>query len=472
MEHANQEKKIHVETWGCQMNVADSEHILSIMADQKYTITHEPEDADLIVLNTCHIREKAKHKVLSRLGVLKELKKKNKGLTIAVSGCVAQAEGKKLLKQSPAIDILMGPGKISELPGLMKQREITGNQAIAIGFDKPTHKLKESEVFAEEYVQEETSCIENLKVPENIKGKNEVSRFVNIQQGCDNFCTFCVVPFTRGREISEDPRIIYAKAKALVKTGAKEITLLGQNVNSYGHDFTLSNDLQDESSPFVKLLQKVSQIEGLERLRFTTSNPHDLTKPLADLFRTHKKLGSYYHLPVQSGSDRILKVMKRKVTAEEYFEKVSWLRQAVPDIAISTDLIVGFPGETEEDFQQTLELVKKVRFCFAYAFMYSPRKGTAAIRFRDQIPEEVKADRLKRLNMLQDQVTIELNQAEVGRDNEVLFLYKSDKEADIYYGRSRSFRLVRVHSQENLIGKTRMVKISAANKTALQGSLL
>ncbi|MFK7825529.1 MAG: tRNA (N6-isopentenyl adenosine(37)-C2)-methylthiotransferase MiaB [Oligoflexales bacterium] len=457
-------KRIHIETWGCQMNVADSEKILALMQKEDFLLTEDPSDADLIVLNTCHIREKARHKVVSRLGVLKELKQENKELKIAVAGCVAQAEGKKLLKQAPTIDILMGPGKIDELPRLLKQRQDSGSQAMSIGFNKPKY---------DDLPTGDLSCQQSVDITPSLFGKNEVSRFVNIQQGCDNFCTFCVVPFTRGREVSETPKVIYAKAKAHVLHGASEITLLGQNVNSYGQDLQKNGQIDPSSAgPFVDLLAEVASISQLKRLRFTTSNPHDLTKPLADLFAKERKLGTYFHLPVQSGSDVILGAMKRKVTVEEYLQRVLWLREAVPDMAISTDLIVGFPSETEEDFQATLDLIEKVQFCFSYAFMYSPRKGTAAIRFKDQVPETVKAERLARLNKLQNEITISQNESEIGKDREVLFLYESLKEPGIYYGRTTHFRLIRVRSRRPLMGELAMVKVDGANKTALTGSLI
>ena len=456
-------KKIHIETWGCQMNIADSERIAAMMKGENYELSEKPEQADLIILNTCHIREKARHKVLSRLGVLKELKAHHPGLKIAVAGCVAQAEGKKLLKQAPVVDILVGPGKISSIPSLLRRHQESGAQEIAIGFPGPEVSGSRSP---------EGACHESQLVPESLGGKNEVSRFVNIQQGCDNFCTFCVVPFTRGREVSERPEVIYAKSKAMVLHGAKEIMLLGQNVNSYGVDLVRSDRLKvGDGEAFVGLLRKVAKVPGLQRLRFTTSNPHDLTQELANLFAELPVLGRYYHLPVQSGSDRILAQMRRKVTAGEYLTKVSWLRQAAPDIALSTDLIVGFPGETEEDFARTLALLRQVRFSFVYAFMYSRRKGTAAIRFKDQIPEDVKADRLARLNQAQDAITIELNQQELGQRREVLFLYESKKEPGIWYGRTEHFRLVRVASDRALTGVLAMVRIDGCNKTALTGYL-
>ncbi|MBQ46996.1 MAG: tRNA (N6-isopentenyl adenosine(37)-C2)-methylthiotransferase MiaB [Zetaproteobacteria bacterium] len=453
-------KKILVETWGCQMNVADSEKMLGMLQDQNYETTQSPEEADLVLLNTCHIREKAKHKVVSRLGRLREIQKKNKNMKIAVAGCVAQAEGKKLLKQTGNIDILVGPGKIDDLPKLIEENQKTGAQQLSIGFKK----AKDHE--------EETKDTKS-KVNPSLAGKNTVSRYVNIAQGCDNFCTFCVVPFTRGREISLHPSKIIDDVTQQVESGAREVTLLGQNVNSYGHDLIRSNKLElTNDGPFVNLLRDVAAIDGLQRLRFTTSNPHDFTLSLAKLFRDERKLGKYIHLPVQSGSDVVLERMKRKVTVAEYYERINWLQKASPEIAISTDLIVGFPGETEEQFEETVELVKNIRYSFFYAFKYSTRKGTAAARFLDQIPEEIKSRRLAKLMAVQDKITIELNKNEIGNVREVLFQYESSKEPGIYYGRTEQFRLVRVKSNHNLVGELRMVEINDANKTALVGSLL
>lgn len=455
-------KGVHVETWGCQMNVADSEKMVSSLKKDNYVLVDQPEKADLIILNTCHIREKARHKVVSRLGVLKSLKHINPSLKIAVTGCVAQAEGQKLLKEVPHIDLLLGPGKLEDLPALLKACQEDKQQKLAVGFNKPDYSAGTQD-----------SVCESTASTIDVLDKNPISRYVTIQQGCNNFCTFCVVPFTRGREVSERVEVIKAKAKAMIKLGAKEITLLGQNVNSYGLDLlehqVLSSQVQE---PFVYLLEEIASLPDLLRLRFTTSNPHDLTKPLADLFGTQSKLGKYFHLPVQSGSDRILKEMKRKVTHEEYMEKVSWLRASTPDIALSTDLIVGFPSETEEDFEQTLELVRKVRFSFIFAFKYSPRKNTAAIRFKNQISEEIKTQRLARLNQLQDSITMELKQEQIGQTKEVLFLYQSQKEPGVYYGRDEHYHLVRVASGRDLTGMVLPVQIQSANKTALAGLLV
>lgn len=455
-------RKVVIETWGCQMNTADSERMLALLEDRNYVLSHDPADADLVLLNTCHIREKARHKVLSRLGILKDLKAKNPDMRIAVTGCVAQAEGSRLLKSAPQIDVLLGPGKIDELPRLLDEQRANGGNAMAIGFKRP-------EPHAE---QPEAKAIVDAKAAPTLTGKIDVSRYVNIQQGCDNYCTFCVVPFTRGREISRTEDEVDAECAALVANGAREITLLGQNVNSYGMDLVESGKRAPTATgPFVDLLDRVAQMDGLERLRFTTSNPHDFSEALAQLFAKRPKLGRYIHLPVQSGSDRTLLRMKRKVTVAEYWQRIHWLRAAVPDMAFSTDLIVGFPGETEEEFEETLKLVEAVRFSFAFTFKYSPRKNTPAARYTDQVPEDVKESRLARLNALQDRITIEQNMAEIGQTRAVLFHYESPKHPGQFYGRTEHFRLVRVAASRNLVGQVLPVHITEANKTALIGHL-
>ncbi|HET9240543.1 MAG TPA: tRNA (N6-isopentenyl adenosine(37)-C2)-methylthiotransferase MiaB [Oligoflexus sp.] len=455
-------KKVFVETWGCQMNVADSETMLSMLQSQNYETTDQVEQADLVLLNTCHIREKATHKVLSRLGALRQVAEHNPQMKIAVAGCVAQAEGEKLLEKATNIDILLGPGKIDQLPELLTRHEETSKTVSALGFKKGR-----GEDHPHAPVEASTT------VKPTVTGKAEITRFVNIAQGCDNFCTFCVVPFTRGREISRPAAEIVAEVKTLLADGAREITLLGQNVNSYGHDLVRDGKLAEtENGPFVNLLEEVVQLPGLDRLRFTTSNPHDFTKPLAELFRTYPKMGRYIHLPVQSGNDEVLERMKRKVTVAEYWERVRWLRAVDPEMALSTDLIVGFPGETDEQFEDTLKLVEAVRFSFIFAFKYSPRKGTAAARFREQVPEDVMSRRLAALNELQDRITLEMNLAEIGRTREVLCHYKSRKEDNVYYARTEQFRLVKIPAERDLVGKIFNVEIIDANKTALVGRLV
>ena len=454
-------RKVFVETWGCQMNVADSEQMLASLQQQNYEVTNNETQADLILLNTCHIREKSTHKVHSRLGKLKPLKQQNPNLKIALTGCVAQAEGKNIQAKSPFVDIVVGPGRIDDLNLMLEQSTQTGQQQIALGFPKKKYKTPEAIASAS------TATIPSLG------GRTEISRFVNIQHGCNNFCTFCVVPFTRGREISKTSAEIISECQTLTRQGAREITLLGQNVNSYGLDLVKNNTLTPSTrGAFADLLYEVAKIPDLQRLRFTTSNPHDFTSDIADCFKHIPKLGSYLHLAVQSGSNDQLKRMKRKVTREEFFEKVDYLRSANPAFAVSTDIIVGFPGETDEDFEQTLDLVRRTNLSFAYTFKYSPRKNTAAARFKDQVEESIKDQRLAKLNKLLDQLTIHHNTSEIGSNKEVLFLYESRKEPNIYYGRTPEFRLARVHSTDNLTGQTRSIKVEGANKTALSGKLL
>lgn len=475
-EIVNPKKLVHIETWGCQMNTADSEKMLSLLAERNYSLVGSAEEADLVLLNTCHIREKATHKVLSRLGVLRDIKLNKPGMKIAVAGCVAQAEGKRLIKSAPQIDILLGPGKIDDLPGLLIENASTGKTAIAVGFkakrddhqDFPSHSST-SATISNPVAEEEVP----LAVTQSITGKEEVSRYVNIQQGCNNYCTFCVVPFTRGREISRTPDQIFHDTRALVHHGAREVTLLGQNVNSYGLDLVDTGMLPiTDQGPFVNLLARVAKLDGLERLRFTTSNPHDFTPQLAELYSSEPKMGRYIHLPVQSGNDEVLARMKRKVTRAEFMQRIAWLRKAVPDMAFSTDLIVGFPGETEEQFEDTMQLLRDVRFSFIFSFKYSTRRNTVAARFLDQVPEDVKEQRLARLMALQESITVEQNLNEIGQTRKVLFIYESKKEQGIFFGRTEHYRLVRVRAERNITGQLLPVLISDGNKISLTGSLL
>lgn len=448
--------KVSVETWGCQMNVADTETMLSLVSGDYKQTTHT-DCSDLIILNTCHIREKAYHKVVSRLGQLSLLKKRRPHLQIVVAGCVAQAEGRAMLKKLPVIDVLIGPGRMAELPQLLKQRKHLGKAQIAIGFPRSRSTVAAP---APALLQDSRHLH---------PGKNPVSRYLTIQQGCNNYCTFCVVPHTRGPELSLEPREIIQRMQSMLQSGVKEICLLGQNVNSYGLDLGRA---PSQGTPFYHLLKEALSLEGSWRLRFTTSNPHDLTREVADLFGKEPRLGRYFHLPVQSGSDAILRSMKRKVSRSEYLEKISWLRHGAPDMAISTDIIVGFPGETEEDFQQTCSLVQEVGYSFIYAFAYSPRKNTPARRFSKQIPREVQRRRLATLLDIQGQITTNLNRQEIGEQREVLFLYPSKKQKNAYYGRTQHHRLVKVCSTQNLVGHFGDVSITQGNKTALEGELL
>lgn len=465
MTHENSSKdnlKVHIETWGCQMNVADSERMLGILKLHNYQATDNPNEADLIILNTCHIREKAKHKVLSRLGTLKEIKAQKEGMIIAVTGCIPQMEAKSLVKSSSAIDIAMGPGKLDELPKLIAEFKLNKKPVIATGFKKE----------GEEALPSEDIKYDSLVPIEVLSGKNPISRYVNIIQGCENYCTYCVVPYTRGAEISRPIEEIEHEIEHFLNAGAKEITLLGQNVNNYG--LTQSEVIADpyQVTPFVNLISRLVKNERIDSLRFTTSNPYNFTKPLADLFNEHPKLGRYIHLPMQSGSTAILRRMHRKIKSEEYLEKISWLKSIDPQFAISSDFIVGFPGETDADFEETLKLIKAVEFSFIFAFKYSPRPGTPAAKFKDQVPEAIKDQRLAELLSVQNQIIENKNNSLIGRRMRVMLHYPNNKDSNSYYGRSDYFHLVKVNSEQNLIAKTVEVEIISANKTAAEGKVI
>jgi tRNA-2-methylthio-N6-dimethylallyladenosine synthase len=464
-------KKVYVQTWGCQMNVADTERMLSLLGKCNYRPTEAVNEADLILLNTCHIREKARHKVVSRLGELRPLKQKNPDLILAISGCVAQAEAKQLAKEVPFVDLIIGPDQIEQLPTLLEDvvtRADATKEQRAFGVQQP--------IVNAQFNKEEGYSIPVDVIPPYIdENKNEISKYVNIIKGCNNFCTFCVVPYTRGREKSRKLEEVIDEVNYFVGRGIKEIILLGQNVNSYGLDFlpeqppTGAQLPEGVTLPFADLLYKVAAVEGVERIRFTTSNPHDFTPSLAQAFADLPKLCNAFHLPVQSGSNKILERMNRQYTREQYLERVAWIRAVRPQIAFSTDIIVGFPGETEEDFEDTMSLVREMKYAFIYAFKYSLRKGTPATRFRDQVPEPEKDRRLQALLALQRQETERQNLAEIGNTREVLVLYKNPKEENSWYGRTYEGRLVKVGTPRNILGRSVPVKITGANLTALEG---
>jgi tRNA-2-methylthio-N6-dimethylallyladenosine synthase len=458
--------KVYLQTWGCQMNVADSERMLALLANQGYAKTEQIEEADLILFNTCHIREKARHKVVSRLGEIRHLKDAKPNLIMAVAGCVAQAESQALAREVPYLDLIFGPDQIEQLPALIQKRKKTLED---IQFRHVT--LVETKFDGKE---KGYSVPVDEVTPYYDEKNSEVSRFVNIIKGCNNFCTFCVVPFTRGREKSRIESEILDEVRFLVDKGVKEITLLGQNVNSYGLDLIGATDVKNSNGvlPFVDLLYAVSEVKGVERIRFSTSNPHDFTPRLANAFADLKQITNSFHLPVQSGSNHILDRMNRQYTREEYLERVKWIRDVRPEVAFSTDIIVGFPGETESDFEQTLSLVTEMKYAFIYAFKYSPRKGTPATRFIEQIPEDIKDKRLQTLLELQRAETQKQNLSEIGKEREVLVLYKSKKEEHSCYGRTNEGRLVKVIEADDCVGKIMQVKIIDANTTALIGRSL
>ena len=384
-------KYLYLHTMGCQMNVYDSEQIVMRLATLGYEQTESMARADVIIVNTCTVRAKAEQKTFSLLGRLGRMKRNKRRLIIGVGGCVAQQEGKKILERMPFVDLVFGTQAIDRLPRLIGQIETSPCRIVDVGMN------------------ESQDISESLGEPQ---AESQVSKFVTIMRGCDNYCAYCVVPFVRGRESSRSPESIIREIRALVDRGVKEVTLLGQNVNSYGKKQHLCS--------FAELLSKINEIEGLLRIRFTTSHPKDLSSDLIVAFNRLDKLCSHIHLPVQSGSNRILKRMNRKYTLEQYLDKVAKLRDTCPQIAITSDMIVGFPGETDGDFEQTLELVKTVEYDGLFAFQYSERPYAPAAKLPDKISESVKSKRLQILLDLQQQYTKEKNQALVGSTQIIL----------------------------------------------------
>jgi tRNA-2-methylthio-N6-dimethylallyladenosine synthase len=439
-------KKLHIKTFGCQMNAYDSERMAEALEPAGYALTGDPDDADLVILNTCHIREKAAEKVYSELGRVRLAKARRlsegRDTMVAVAGCVAQAEGREILARAPVVDIVVGPQSYHRLADLVAEAARTGGGLVATDFpaeDKFAH------------------------LPARPKGKRQVSAFVTVQEGCDKFCTFCVVPYTRGAEFSRAANEIVSEVERLAARGSREITLLGQNVNAYhgtgpdGSAFTLA-----------KLLRSLAGIPAIDRLRYTTSHPRDMDDELIALFADEPKLMPYLHLPFQAGSDRILAAMNRKHTIDEYEELIAKVREARPDIALSTDIIVGFPGETDEDFEQTLGVAARARFAQAFSFKYSARPGTPAAKLEAQVPEEAKRARLAALQSLLDQDRHAFDRATVGRRLEILFDGKGRKPGQIA-GRSPYLQAVHVEGPEDLIGEIAAVDILAAGPNSLTG---
>jgi len=441
-------KKLFVKTYGCQMNVYDSARMADLLAGVGYTPVLAPEDADMVILNTCHIREKAAEKVYSELGKLKELKqaKAQAGapMLIAVAGCVAQAEGAEMIRRQNAVDIVVGPQSYHRLPEMIAK--IARGAGHALETDFPAEDKFDS-------LPEERSTI-------------GPSAFLTVQEGCDKFCTFCVVPYTRGPEYSRPAAQIVEEARRLADKGVREITLLGQNVNAYrgpGPD--------GKSWSLARLLHELADIDGIERLRYTTSHPRDMDDDLIEAHGEIEKLMPYLHLPVQSGSDRILAAMNRQHTAREYLDLVARIRNVCPDLALSSDFIVGFPGETDQDFDATLALMRDVNYAAAFSFKYSPRPGTPASAAAKQIPEDVKSERLQILQAVLIEQQIKFNRACVGREMKVLFDRPGRKPGQVL-GRSPWLQPVHVENAAHLIGQIRDVHIESASSNSLKGALL
>ena len=416
------------------MNVYDSSRMVDIMKNEGYEETDKIEDADLIIVNTCSIREKAKEKLFSELGRMNLIRKPNS--IIVVAGCVAQSASEEIKKRMKMVDIVVGPSSYHKLPELVKS-----NGGVKLDF------LAE-EKFA--------------TLPQN-RGVKGVSEMIAVQEGCDKFCSYCIVPFTRGREYSRDFNQIINEAKVLSDEGVKEITLLGQNVDNYHFD---RKDLAD-------LIYEISKIDGIERIRYMTSYPSQVNQALIDAHRDIAKLMPFIHLPIQSGSNKILKAMNRKYTAEQYLDVVDKLRKSRPDIAISSDFIVGFAGETDKDFEETLELCKKVNYATAFSFKYSIRPGTAGEKMPNQIPEEIKAQRLDVLQDLLEEQQANFNKSKNGQELDVLVESLSDRNDGTYFGRSPYLQTVLINAdKQDLIGKIIKVKINKANMKLLEGELI
>ncbi|MGB0540355.1 MAG: tRNA (N6-isopentenyl adenosine(37)-C2)-methylthiotransferase MiaB [Paracoccaceae bacterium] len=436
-------KKLFVKTYGCQMNVYDSERMVEALGRSGYVETVTPDDADMILLNTCHIREKAAEKIYSELGRFKPLKDEKPDLKIGVAGCVAQAEGEEIMRRQPMVDLVVGPQSYHNLAALEAQAG-QGSKAIDIEFP-PEDKF------------------EVLK--ERPKTRRAPAAFLTVQEGCDKFCAFCVVPYTRGAEVSRPAARILREAQELVERGVREITLLGQNVNAYHGE-----GVAGARWSLARLIWGLDEIDGLERIRFTTSHPNDMSDPLIEAHADCKKLMPYLHLPVQSGSDKILKRMNRAHTAESYLRVIEKLRKARPDILLSGDFIVGFPEETEEDFQATMDLVRAVEYGQAYSFKYSTRPGTPAAE-RPQVEEAVKTERLHRLQDLLWSQQRGLQKRMVGREVSVLF-EKAGRDAGQMVGKSEHLHAVHAYAPDVEIGELRQVRIVESLTNSLTGELL
>ncbi len=434
-------KKFYLETFGCQMNVVDSERIVDLLQGIGFEQSSVAEEAQLILLNTCSVRDKAERKVYGHLGRFKPLKDKNPSLILGVGGCVAQQEGERLLEKVRYLDIVFGTHNVHKLPEMVRQVE------------KKRRRCRETD-----FLDRETRL--NL-FPRRSEGKG-IGRFVTVMQGCDNFCSFCIVPHVRGREISRPSGEVLAEIEKLAATGVREVTLIGQNVNSYG-----GRDTGELS--FACLLHRVGDIPGIERIRFTTSHPKDLSDELIDAFGTLGKLCHHLHLPVQCGSDRLLQAMNRGYTRRHYLDLVRRLRRACPELRLTTDIIVGFPGETEEDFVQTLELVEEVRFTDAFTFLYSRRPGTAAAELDDATPAAVRQERFDRLLKLQEGISRESWAQDVGQVLPVLVEGESRQKGGQLFGRTTWNRIVNFAGDAELIGRIVDVRITRAYKNSQLG---
>lgn len=438
-------KKYCVVTYGCQMNLHESEKISGILSGMGMNAVNEPENADVVVFNTCCIRDTAERRALGNIGKMKELKKKNKNLLIVVTGCMTQQNGfaENMKERYQYVDVILGTHNISDLENQIRIR-LEKKKRVAAVLD------------TDGYIDDETTPVTRTSFP---------NAWVNINYGCNNFCTYCIVPYVRGRERSRDMKSIISECEKLINDGYKEITLLGQNVNSYG------NDVPDENVNFANLLREVAKIDGKFRIRFMTSHPKDLTEDVVKAIRDNDKICNNIHLPIQAGSNSVLKNMNRRYTREHYLGLIDMIRRYLPDCGITTDIMVGFPYETEEDFLDTMDIVEKVRFSTAFTFIYSVRNGTKAAEM-PQIPYEIKQNRIKRLIARQNEITEEISKDYVGNVYEILVEGMQEKKNGYVVGRTESGRLVSAKGDESMIGEFKNVKITAVKNAQLLGEIL
>ncbi|TET14341.1 MAG: tRNA (N6-isopentenyl adenosine(37)-C2)-methylthiotransferase MiaB [Actinobacteria bacterium] len=432
--------KAYIKTFGCQMNENDSERIMYLLEEEGYERTYDIAASDLIVLNTCTVREKAKNRLYGHIGNLKRLKSKNKDILICIGGCTAQSMKEKIIEDFPFVDIVFGTHNIPEFPELIKKSILTNRSICSIkdnGFDPDLFKVKR------EY---------NFKA------------FVPITIGCNNYCSYCIVPFVRGREKSVEVKKIIRNIEGLVSRGVIEVTLLGQNVNSYGKDL-------NEGCTFSELLEKVSDIKRLKRIRFITSHPKDFSRSIIDIIKNRDNLVKHIHLPLQAGSNKVLKEMNRNYTREDYLNIIENIREEIPDCSITTDIIVGFPGEERYDFLETLDMVRKVRFNRAFTFIYSPREGTKASKIKDHILLEEKKKWFKELLETQNRISDEENKKFIGKKFKVLVEGKSVKDGNLLEGRMENNTIVNFKGNTGLIGKIVSVIITRAKTFYLMGDL-
>lgn len=436
-----QPKSFYIRTYGCQMNELDTEIMTGLLQSRGMVRTETELDADLLLFNTCSIRDLAERKVMGKLGKLGRSNQRQ--AIIGVTGCMANAKKETLFQKLPHIDFVLGTNNIHELNQVLDEVLVSGKQSI---------KTDSQFTYELDYL--------------GAKREDKVKAYVSIIRGCDKFCTYCVVPYTRGQEVSRPPENIVEECRQLVENGYKEVTLLGQNVNSFGKDHPEWNCL------FHDLLYQLDKIPGLERVRFMTSHPVDINRGLMEAIRDLDSLCEFVHFPLQAGTDRILKKMHRIYTVEQYLEKVQMLREIVPHVTLGTDIIVGFPTETEEEFQETYRLMKEIEYSVAFLFAYSPRKGTPAMRWRDDIPEETKQERLQRLLQLQEGIYVKHRQGMLGETVEVLVDKRNQKDNSLLKGKTRCWKTVLFAGGDELIGSLQKVEIHSYNHQTLLGSLV